>query len=165
MRFNYYNNDELEFYIYVLDTLLEEYGNKVEMLENLKDEFVTELQTRGRDQMDTLYIGDIPTEFHFARFGSNYIDLFNTNQLVNNQTYTYYRIYMYDNLFEYDVRSQQGGYYNETLQDVSVSQSKVYRRDFGDICIIVALMVGFGVWLLNLMTSLIRKGGVLGGLF
>lgn len=49
MRFNYYNNDELEFYIYVLDTLLEEYENKVEMLENLKDEFVTELQTRGRD--------------------------------------------------------------------------------------------------------------------
>lgn len=49
MRFNYYNNDELEFYIYVLDILLEEYGNKVEMLENLKDEFVTELQTRGRD--------------------------------------------------------------------------------------------------------------------
>lgn len=49
MRFNYYNNDELEFYIYVLDTLLEEYENKVEMLENLKDEFVIELQTRGRD--------------------------------------------------------------------------------------------------------------------
>lgn len=49
MRFNYYNDDELEFYIYVLDTLLEEYENKVEMLENLKDEFVTELQTRGRD--------------------------------------------------------------------------------------------------------------------
>ena len=115
--------------------------------------------------MDTIYIGDIPTEFHYARFGSNYIDLFNTNRLFNNQTYTYYRIYMYDNLFEYDVRSQEGSYYNETLQDVSVSQSKVYRRDFGDICIIVALMVGFGIWLLNLMTSLIRKGGVLGGLF
>lgn len=115
--------------------------------------------------MDTIYIGDIPTEFHYARFGSNYIDLFNTNELANNRRYTYYRIYMYDNLFEYDVRSQEGSYYNETLQDVSVSQSKVYRRDFGDICIIVALMVGFGIWLLNLMTSLIRKGGVLGGLF
>lgn len=115
--------------------------------------------------MDTIYIGDIPEEFHFARFGGNYIDLFNTNQLVNNQTYTYYRVYMYDNLFEYDIRSQQGSYYNETLQDVKVSQKQVYRRDFGDICIIVALMVGFGVWLLNLMTSIFRKGGVLGGLF
>lgn len=115
--------------------------------------------------MDTIYIGDIPEQFHYARFGNNYIDLFDTNHLNNNQTYTYYRIYMYDNLFEYDVRTQQGGYYSEILQDVSVSQNKVFRRDFGDICIIVALMVGFGVWLLNLMTSIIRKGGVLGGLF
>ncbi len=115
--------------------------------------------------MDTIYIGDISQDYHFARFGSNYIDLFNTNQLNNNQTYTYYRIYMYDNLFEYDVRSQTGGYYNETLQDVKVSQNQVYRRDFGDICIIIALYVGFGVWLLNLMTSIFRKGGVLGGLF
>lgn len=114
--------------------------------------------------MDTIYIGDIPEEYHFARFGSNYIDLFNTNELSNNRTYTYYRVYLYDNLFEYDVRSQEGSYYHETLQDVKVSQDKVYRRDFGDICIIIAIMVGFGIWLLNLMTSLIRKGGVLGGL-
>lgn len=116
--------------------------------------------------MDTIYIGDIPVEYHYARFGSNYIDLFNTNELSNNRTYTYYRVYLYDNLFEYDVRSQQvSGYYNETLQDVKVSQNQVYRRDFGDICVIIALMVGFGVWLLNLLTSVIRKGGVLGGLF
>ena len=115
--------------------------------------------------MDTIYIGDIPEQFHFARFGTGYIDLFDTNHLNNNQTYTYYRVYMYDNLFEYEVKTQQGGYYSEILQDVKVSQNQVYRRDFGDICIIVALMVGFGVWLLNLMTSIIRKGGVLGGLF
>ena len=114
--------------------------------------------------MDTVYIGDISPEYHYARFGNYYIDLFNTNHLNNNQTYTYYRVYLYDNLFEYDVRSQTG-YYYETLQDVSVSSSKVYRRDFTDVCITVALMVGFGVWLLNLMTSIIFKGGVLGGLF
>lgn len=115
--------------------------------------------------MDIIYIGDIPQDFHFARFGNNYIDLFNTNELRQNVDYTYYRIYLYDNLFEYDIRTQQGSYYSETLQDVKVSNSQVYRRDFGDICIIIALYVGFGVWLLNLMTSIFRKGGVLGGLF
>lgn len=115
--------------------------------------------------MDTIYIGDIPQDFHFARFGNNYIDLFNTNELRQNVDYTYYRIYLYDNLFEYDIRTQAGSYYSETLQDVKVSNSQVYRRDFGDICIIIALYVGFGVWLLNLMTSIFRKGGVLGGLF
>lgn len=115
--------------------------------------------------MDTIYIGDIPQDFHFARFGNNYIDLFNTNELHQNVDYTYYRIYLYDNLFEYDIRTQEGSYYREILQDVKVSNSQVYRRDFGDICIIIALYVGFGVWLLNLMTSIFRKGGVLGGLF
>lgn len=115
--------------------------------------------------MDTIYIGDIPQDFHFARFGNNYIDLFNTNDLRPNVDYTYYRIYLYDNLFEYDIRTQEGSYYSETLQDVKVSNSQVFRRDFGDICIIIALYVGFGVWLLNLMTSIFRKGGVLGGLF
>lgn len=115
--------------------------------------------------MDTIYIGDIPEEFHFARFGTGYIDLFNTDTLVNNRTYTYYRIYMYDNLFAYSVGSTSGSYSSQTLQNVNVSSNKVYRRDFGDICIMVALMVGFGVWLLNLLTSVVRKGGVLGGLF
>lgn len=72
---------------------------------------------------------------------------------------------MYDNLFEYSVDTISGSYYSQTLQDVKVSNNKVYRRDFGDICIMVSLMVGFGIWLLNLITSSIRKGGVLGGLF
>ena len=114
--------------------------------------------------MDTLYIGDIPEEYHFARFGSDYIDLFNTDTIVGNRDYTYYRVYMYDNLFAYSVGTISGSYYNQTLQDINVSNNKVYRRDFGDICIMVALMVGFGVCLLNLLTSVVRKGGVLGGL-
>ena len=42
----YYNKDELNFYIDVVSSLLEEYEKKVEMLENLKDEFVTELEAR-----------------------------------------------------------------------------------------------------------------------
>lgn len=49
MKFNYYNDCELEFYINVIDNVFKEYNDKVEMLENLKDEFVTELETRGRD--------------------------------------------------------------------------------------------------------------------
>lgn len=42
----YYNKDELNFYIDIVSSILEEYEKKVEMLENLKDEFVTELKTR-----------------------------------------------------------------------------------------------------------------------
>ena len=49
MKLDYYMNCELEFYIDVIDNVLESYNDKVEMLENLKDEFVTELLTRERD--------------------------------------------------------------------------------------------------------------------
>lgn len=42
--------------------------------------------------MDTLYIGDIPQEYHFALFNNGYIDLYNTSQL-NNGTYNFYRVY------------------------------------------------------------------------
>ena len=42
----YYNKDELNFYIDIVSSILEEYEKKVEMLENLKDEFVTELEAR-----------------------------------------------------------------------------------------------------------------------
>lgn len=49
MKFNYYTDYELEFYINTIDNVLKEYNDKVEMLENLKNEFVTELETRGRD--------------------------------------------------------------------------------------------------------------------
>lgn len=49
MKFAYYTDYELEFYINVLETVLQEYENKVEMLENLKNEFVTELEQRGSD--------------------------------------------------------------------------------------------------------------------
>lgn len=115
--------------------------------------------------MDCIYIGDIPEQYHYARFSNNYIDLFDTNDLINNHTYTYYRIYLYDNSFVYDVRSQQGSYYSETLQDVKVSNNFVYRRDFDSIVVITFAFVLFGLWLLNLITSIVRKGGVLGGLF
>lgn len=49
MKFNYYTDYELEFYINTIDNVLKEYNDKVEMLENLKDEFATELETRGRE--------------------------------------------------------------------------------------------------------------------
>ena len=31
--------------------------------------------------MDVLYIGDIPQDYHYAVFGNNYIDLYNTTDL------------------------------------------------------------------------------------
>lgn len=116
--------------------------------------------------MDILYVSDIPEEYHFAEFNTNYIDLYNTDVIMPNHTYTYYRIYLYDNSFYYDINTlQTGSWTNQyNLKEVETSSNFVYRRDFDSICFITFCFVLFAVWLLNLITSIIRKGGVLGGL-
>lgn len=114
--------------------------------------------------MDTLYIGDIPQEYHYAIFNNGYIDLYNTNILHNN-TYTRYRVFTNAGGFFYDVSSVQVGNYTTTYTtDINVSNEPVYRFDYPNILVMTCIFVLFGVWLFNLITSLIRKGGLLGGL-
>ena len=114
--------------------------------------------------MDTFFIGDIPQEYHYAIFNSNYIDLYNTPVLYENTNYNYYRVYLSNDYFYYDIFSKKS--YQETqLVDVKVSNNVVYRKDFDSIVVLVFIFAIFGVWLFNLLTSAIRKGGLLGGLF
>lgn len=114
--------------------------------------------------MDNVYIGDIPNTYHYARFGSNYIDLFDRKTL-HNGTYNYYRVYLYDNLFVYDT-----GYYSVSqyqtvdLADVPVSNNFMERKDIDAIFLVVFIFCLFFVFLTNLFTSIVKKGGVFGGL-
>lgn len=114
--------------------------------------------------MDTLYIGDIPSEYHYAIFNNGYIDLYNTNVLHNN-TYTRYRIYTNVGGFYYDVNEVSiGSYTTNYARDIQCSSDVVYRQDFSAIVVTTFIIAVFGAWLLNLITSIIRKGGILGGL-
>lgn len=84
--------------------------------------------------MDTLFISDIPKDYHFAVYGSNYIDLYNTPNLVG--TLEFYRVYLYDNIFLYEKRSQNyNQYYTGTATPITVSDNALYRRDFPNILI------------------------------
>lgn len=115
--------------------------------------------------MDTLYIGDIPQEFHYAIFNNGYIDLYNTDTLHNN-TYTRYRVYTNVKGFFYDVSTVNVGNYTTTYTtNIKVSSEVVYRSDFSNILFLTLAFTVIGIWLFNLITSLIRKGGLLGGLF
>ena len=115
--------------------------------------------------MDTLYIGDIPSEYHFAIFNNGYIDLYNTSVLHNN-TYNSYRIYTNINGFYYEPRQVQVGSYTTTYtRDISVTDNICYRADFPSILFMTICFTLIGIWLFNLITSLVRKGGLLGGLF
>lgn len=116
--------------------------------------------------MDKLYVGDIPQEYHFAKFSNNYIDLYNSNVLLPNTTYTFYRVYLYDNLFFYDtLQTTTSSYYSSTYTtEIETTNDVHYRRDFSSILIITLIIAVFGIWLFNILSSAIRKGGGLGGL-
>lgn len=114
--------------------------------------------------MDTLYIADIPQEYHFAIFGNNYIDLYNTQNLTG--TLNFYRVYLYNNAFYYEQRVANYNQYNTTIAtEINVSSDRIYRRDYPSIMFMSATFILFLAILVNLITSVFKKGGLLGGLF
>lgn len=116
--------------------------------------------------MDKVFIGDINSDFKYAQFGSNYIDLYNTSVLRANNTYEFYRVYFYDNTFVYQNSYNQRSSYSSDvyLQEIPVTNDLRYRRDFPNVMLIIFIYLVIAIWLLNLITSGFRKGGILHGL-
>lgn len=115
--------------------------------------------------MDKLYIGDIPQSYHYARFNNGYVDLYNSSYIAPNTSFTYYRVYMYDNYFAYDVYTGTTGYNGSTIsQNIEVTDNIMYRRDMPSIICMTFIFALCFVLLINIVTSVFRKGGVLGGL-
>ena len=116
--------------------------------------------------MDVIYIGDISTDFKYAVFGSNYIDLYDRNYILPNTSATYYRIYFYDNTFVYSTLSRSANYngYNVGGTEVQVTNNVWYRRDIDSILLSVLVIAVFGAFFINLVTSIVKKGGLLSGL-
>lgn len=46
---NYYNNNELEFFISSIDNRIQEFKDKIDSLEVLRKEFFDELKSRGNE--------------------------------------------------------------------------------------------------------------------
>lgn len=110
--------------------------------------------------MDTLFIGPIPTDYHYAQFSNDYITLYNQPVGYNN-TLDYYRIYFnYDRFMYSQGVSQFSGYNPTNFADIPVSQSWWYRRDLADILLSVFIIVLFFVFIFNIMTSCVKKGGL-----
>lgn len=113
--------------------------------------------------MDTLYIGNIPKEYHYARYGNNYIDLYKNQNLTGYQDF--YRVYMYQNSFQYEHLNTTYNQYNETIAtSISVTDDYLYRRDFPSIMFMSFIYVILIVFLLNIVTSVFKKGGIFSGL-
>lgn len=115
---------------------------------------------------DKIYLGsDIPNGYKYAVYSSNYITLYNKPS-AQGETLTYYRIYF---PYSYDLvstgQTNFSSYSRTYFEEVQTSREFFDRPDAYKIVTIWFIIVFCAIWLLNLFTSLIRKGGVLGGLF
>lgn len=115
--------------------------------------------------MDTLYIGDIPTDYRFADFGSNYITLYN-QQPYANATLPYYRVYFDYPGFYYSTGFTSFSSYNvRNFDTIKVSNDWLYRNDIDKIFLVCFIIIFMFIFCFNIITSCIKKGGVFGGLF
>ena len=114
---------------------------------------------------DKVYLpSDIPAEYTFGTYSNGYITLY-SQPSAQNETITYYRIYYGYSDGLVTTGQQSFGQYNRTyFEYIPTSRDFFDRPDAFKIVTIVFIIVFFGVWLLNGMTSFIRKGGLLGGL-
>lgn len=112
--------------------------------------------------MDTLYIGDIPSDYHYAVFSNDYVTLYRV-PTAQNTDLDYYRIYFnYDGFFYSTGTTHVNNF--TTYQDISVTDSFWYRPDISNIVQTSFLLFFMIIFVFNLITSFVRRGGILGGL-
>ena len=114
---------------------------------------------------DVLFVGPIPKEYHYCVWSSDYVTLYNRPD-AQNITLPYYRIYFNAPGFHYSRGTQTFSQYQATtFQDINVSDKWYYRKDSLNILMFTFIIGLCTLWLVNLMTSIFKKGGLLGGLF
>lgn len=85
--------------------------------------------------------------------------------LYSTGVYTFYRVYTNCGGFYYRVMTSTYSQYNTTYtQSIKVTDNSCYRQDFPEICLVTFIICFFALFLFNIITSIIRKGGALGGL-
>lgn len=115
--------------------------------------------------MDTLYVGDIPQEYHYAVFSTDYITLYNKPSAYN-EVLDYYRVYNNSMGFYYSTGQQSFSRYDTTyFTDIKVSNDWLYRSDIDKIFVVCFIIFFMFIFVFNIVTSIFKKGGVFGGLF
>lgn len=118
--------------------------------------------------MKNFYIPEgIAGDYKFIVPSADYVDIYNTNYLQPNQTYTYYRLYNNLDNDLYQTRQTTTTQYNYgALNSIEIqpTNSYIYRKDYPQICFIVLIYVLAFCVLFNVFTSIVRKGGLLSGL-
>lgn len=113
--------------------------------------------------MDYLYVGDIPTEFSYAVYGSNYVTLY-AQSSARNEVLPYYRVYLNYNGFYYSSGTTTFGNTTTTFDPIKTTNNWLYRSDIDKIFVVSFICILLFIFIFNIVTSVFKKGGVFGGL-
>lgn len=109
----------------------------------------------------------ITADYKYLVPSGDYYDLYNTNYLNANSTYTYYRFYNSIDQSMYTTNERTTSNYNYGYLnsiEIEPDNSYIYRKDYPQIVSTVFMLTIGLVVLVNIFTSLIKKGGVFSGL-
>lgn len=109
----------------------------------------------------------IAEDFKYIVPSDEHYDVYNTNYLEPNQTYNYYRFYNNLDQDMYIMQQRQTTQYNYgylNAIEIKPQHSYIYRKDYHDIVTTSAVLIIGIIALFNIVTSIIRKGGLFSGL-
>lgn len=105
----------------------------------------------------------IPSDYHYVSIHDTYIDFYNVEIISQNNNVNFYRQYFNispDLVEYYETISTE----DLTLFDTEITNNFLARPDVDRVLLSSFIIISVILVLFNLVTSLIKKGGVLGGL-
>ena len=112
------------------------------------------------------YIPDnIAEDYKYIVFGDDYVDFYSTDNIISGNTYTFYRNYYF---FDYDLFQEYTLNATETKNlecvEINPTHNYIYRKDYSNILFTSFIYILGFVVIFNIITSIIKKGGLLSGL-
>lgn len=109
---------------------------------------------------------EIPEEFiYIGNITNSYFDLYDRSN-IQGSSGTYYRVFYALEPSYWQAYSYQSSQYNQTsYQAIERTDSFLARPDNYKIVTCGFCIIFLFIFLINLVTTLIKKGGILGGLF
>lgn len=108
----------------------------------------------------------IGSDYKYIVPSGDYYDLYNTTYINPNESVQYYRFYNSIDVDLYTTNYRTAGYTGTILNYIEIEPTSDYwcRPDYPSIleCVLI-LTLGF-LFLINVFTSLFRKGGLFGGI-
>lgn len=107
---------------------------------------------------------DVPDGFKYGTITNDYVELFNKSSFQG-ETATFYRIYYNYNGGVVQTGTRSFSSYSPTYySEIPVSRDILdYPKADSLVIMVFIFVIGF-IWLTNLFTSIIKKGGLFGGL-